>query len=301
MYLLPKLGAPYQKILTKHEANKRIMKLRPGFSVILASSKTRLLTLSRYPGELLIDIITPIVFALIPILIGKASAGRGAETIFARNTGTENYISYMLIGSCIFSIVFFAFWNVAYWLRSEMETGTIEALYLSPSHRIWVAGGISLYSLIRSIFSAAIAYILGSFLFGVNPFQGNIVLALLFIIIGIIPLYGMTLIFGAMVLRVKQANTLVNLMQWIVSFLMGVFFPIAMLPAFLRVLALLFPPTWMNIGARASILGIEYFFTEWYLDLAVLWGFTIFAPLFGYWAFRSAENKIRSNEGVGTF
>jgi len=277
------------------------MNLQAGFSVILASGKTRLLTLSRYPGELLIDIVTPIAFALIPILIGRGSADSGAETNFAINTGTENYVSYMLIGSCIFSIVFFAFWNVAYWLRSEMETGTIEALYLSPTHRIWVAGGISLYSLVRGILMAIIAYILGSILFGVNPFRGDILLALVFIIIGIVPLYGMTLVFGAIVLRIKQANTLINLMLWVVSFFMGVFFPIAMLPASLRVVALLFPPTWMTNGARASMLGIGYFFNEWYFDLAVLWGFTLLAPLFGYWVFRSVENKIRSNEGVGTY
>jgi ABC-2 type transport system permease protein len=158
-----------------------------------------------------------------------------------------------------------------------------------------------LYSLIRGISAAVVAYILGSFLFGANPFQGNLVLALIFIVIGAVPLYGMTLIFGAIVLRVKEANSLVNLMQWIVSFLMGVFFPIAMLPAFLRGMALLFPPTWMTNSARASILGVGYFLDEWYFDLAVLWGFVIFAPLFGYWVFRLVENDIRRKEGVGTF
>lgn len=283
------------------EVSKLTKGLQSGLSVILASNKMRFLALSRYPGQILIDIITPIVFALIPILIGRATSGNNADTIFSRNTGTENYISYMLIGSCVFSVVFFAFWQVAYWLRSEMETGTIEALYLSPTHRIWVAGGTALYSLIRSISAAVIAYIFGSFLFGVNPFHGNLVLALIFIVIGAIPLYGMTLIFGAVVLRVKEANSLVNLMQWVVSFLMGVFFPISMLPAFLRGMALLFPPTWMTNGARAAILGVGYFLNKWYLDLAVLWGFIIFAPLFGYWVFRSVENDIRRKEGVGTF
>lgn len=284
-----------------NQTNSQRMNVRSGLSVVFASSKMRLLTLSRYPGQLLVDIITPIVFALMPILIGQASAGGEAEAVFAGNTGTGNYISYMLIGACIFSIVFFAFWHVAYWLRAEMETGTIEALYLSPTHRIWVAGGTALYSLIRGILAAAIAYFLGSILFGVNPLQGNLLLALIFILVGAVPLYGLTLVFGALVLRLKQANTLVNLMQWIVSFLMGIFFPIAILPAFLRFTALLFPPTWMTNGARASILGISYFFDEWYLDLAILWGFVIFAPLFGYWVFRSVENGIRRNEGVGTF
>jgi ABC-2 type transport system permease protein len=283
------------------KSNMLAMELRSGISVILASSKMSFLTLSRYPWQILVDIITPILFALIPIFIGRATAGYDAQMVFSSNTGTDNYISYMLIGSCIFSIVYFAFWNVAYWLRGEMETGTIEALYLSPTHRIWVAGGTALYSLIRSVVLASIAFLLGSFIFGANPFQGNFGLALLFITIGAIPLYGMTLIFGAVVLRIKEASALINLMQWLVSFLMGVFFPIAILPAFLRGIALLFPPTWVTNGTRASLLGVEYFLSEWYFDLAVLWGFVIFVPLIGYRVFTSVENSIRRNEGIGTF
>lgn len=260
-----------------------------------------MLTASRYPGQLLIDIVTPIVFASMPILLGKATAGDHAEAAFALNAGTTNYVAYMLIGSGVFSIVFNAFWHIAYWLRWEMETGTIEALYLSPAHRIWVAVGTALYSLIRGFFSATVAYILGSFVMGSNPCQGEILLALAFIAVGVIPLFGMTLFMGALVLKVKQANALINLMQWAVSFLMGVFFPISVFPPLLKVFSLLFPPTWMNNGVRAAILGIGYFFEKWYFDLAVLWVFMIIAPAAGYWAFRRVETGIRRNEGVGTF
>ena len=125
-------------------------------------------------------------------------------------------------------------------------------------------------------------------------FQGNISLALLFITVGAIPLYGITLIFAAVVLRVKEASALVNLMQWLISFLMGVFFPLALLPAFLRNIALLFPPTWMTNGARASLLGVGYFLKEWYFDLSVLWGFVFLAPLIGYNP--ALENHLQTHQ-----
>ena len=38
-------------------------------------------------------------------------------------------------------------------------------------------------------------------------------------------------------------------MQWVVSFLMGIFFPIAIFPPAVRFLSLIFPPTWMTNGA----------------------------------------------------
>ncbi len=277
------------------------LRIRSNLAVVLASTRMRLLTISRYPGQLLLDIVIPIVFAAMPILLGRATAGANAEKIFAANTGTTNYVAYMLIGSSVFMIVSYAFWHMAYWLRWEQEIGTLEALYLSPTNRIWVAAGTALYSCLRGIFSASAAYLLGSLVLNVKPFSGQVVVAFLFILSGLIPLYGLTLLFGALVLKVKEANALINLMQWGISFLMGVFFPIAFFPAALKALSLLFPPTWMTNGVRSALLGVGYFFREWYLDLAVLWAFMLVTPLVGYWVFMKTENNVRSHEGVGQF
>jgi ABC-type multidrug transport system permease subunit len=111
----------------------------------------------------------------------------------------------------------------------------------------------------------------------------------------------LTLLFGALVLKVKEANALINLMQWGISFLMGIFFPIAFFPPLVRLASLLFPPTWMTNGVRSALLGVGYFFQEWYLDLAVLWAFMLVAPLLGYWVFTRVEIGVRRNEGVGQF
>ncbi|HEX9092083.1 MAG TPA: ABC transporter permease [Anaerolineales bacterium] len=274
--------------------------LRSNFSVLLASFRMRMMTITRYPGQLISDIVIPIVFAYMPILLGRASSANPAAT-FEANTGTSNYIAYMLIGSSVFTLVNFAFWHVAYWLRWEQEAGTLEALYLAPTHRIWVVAGTALYSCLRGIFSALAAYLLGSLILNVNPFQGEVLLALVFILVGLIPLYSLTLLYGALVLKVKEANALVNLMQWGVSFFMGIFFPITIFPPLLKVIALLFPPTWMTNGVRSALLGVGFFFKAWYLDLAVLWAFVLVTPFLGYWIFNRTEISVRRNEGVGQF
>ena len=41
--------------------------LRTNLFVTLASARMRLLTITRYPGQLLLEIIIPIVFAAMPI------------------------------------------------------------------------------------------------------------------------------------------------------------------------------------------------------------------------------------------
>jgi ABC-2 type transport system permease protein len=274
---------------------------RTNLSAMLASTRMRLLNVARYPGQVLMDIVIPIVFAAMPILLGRATAGGDAAAVFEANTGTANYVGFMIIGASAFSMVSYAFWHIAYWIRWEMETGTLEALYLSPTSRLWVAAGTSLYSLIRSVLAALVSYFLGSWILGVNPVQGELLLALAFLVVGAIPLYGVALLFGAVVLKLKDASALINVMQWGVSFLMGVFFPISIFPPFIKVVALLFPPTWMTNGVRSALLGVGYFFGEWYFDLAVLWVFLIIAPFVGYQVFLKVENGIRRNEGVGQY
>jgi ABC-2 type transport system permease protein len=276
------------------------MKLYPYFSVMFASFRMRLTTITRYPGQVVMDIFIPIVFAYMPILLGR-SAGTNATLNFSNNTGTDNYVAFMLIGSSVFTLVNFAFWHVAYWLRWEQESGTLEGLYLAPTHRVWVVAGTALYSCARGLFSACAAYLIGSLVMGLNPFQGEMLLALVFILVGLIPLYSLTLLYGAVILKVKEANALVNLMQWGVSFLMGVFFPIAIFPPMLKLISLMFPPTWMTNGVRSALLGVGYFFEEWYLDLAMLCAFLLIAPLVGYWIFNHTEVSVRKNEGVGQF
>lgn len=276
------------------------MALRDNFSVLFASFRMRLTTITRYPGQLVMDIFIPIIFAYMPILLGRAS-GTNPEATFYANTGTSNYIAYMLIGSAVFTLVSFAFWHVAYWLRWEQEAGTLEALYLAPTHRIWVVAGTALYSCLRGLFSAMAAYLIGSLVLNVNPFQGEVFLALIFILAGLIPLYSLTLLYGAIILKVKEANSLVNLMQWGVSFFMGIFFPIAIFPPMLKAIALLFPPTWMTNGVRSALLGVGFFFQAWYYDLAVLLGFVFITPFLGYWVFNRTEISVRRNEGVGQF
>jgi ABC-2 type transport system permease protein len=274
---------------------------RQHLSAALAETRLRLINASRYPGQLMMDIILPIIFAAMPMLLGRATAGPDAAANFAANTGTANYVAYLLIGANVFTIVSNAFWHIAHWVRFEQETGTLEAVYLTPTSSVTLIGGVSLYSAVRGVGSALIAYFLGCLVFGVNPIQGDVLLALLFIFVGIIPLYGLTFLFGAVVLKLKESNSLINLMQWVVSFLMGIFFPVTVLPPFLRLVAQLFPPTWMVNGVRSSLLGVGYFLENWYLDMAMLWAFLLVAPLFSIWVFRRVESGLRRNDGIGKF
>ena len=113
-------------------------------SAALAETRLRLINVSRYPGQLAMDLIVPLVLAAMPMLLGQAVAGKAAAANFQAHTGTASYVAYLLIGSNIFTLVSGSFWHLANWVRFEQETGTLEAVYMAPTHSIVLASGVAL-------------------------------------------------------------------------------------------------------------------------------------------------------------
>ncbi|MEE9237853.1 MAG: ABC transporter permease [Thermoplasmata archaeon] len=276
---------------------------RSSLGVILTVLKARFLIISRYRGSLFLESLLPLIFAAMPILIGIAVAGGDAAAgqNFQANVGTADYKLYMLLGASVFIVVSTMLWIVGFWIRREMEMGTLESIYLSPAKRIHVISGIASYAFIRSSIAFVAALAVGSLVFGVNPFRGEVYAAVAFLLLGLVPLWGLAFLFGALILKIKEANSVINSLQWVVSFFMGVFFPIAAFPPILRYVALTFPPTWMNQGVRASLLNLSYFFESWYIHTAVMFVFAAVVPLLGYSIFLSTEKRLKRKEGVGQY
>jgi hypothetical protein len=66
-------------------------------------------------------------------------------------------------------------------------------------------------------------------------------------------------------------------------------------------LSLLFPPTWLTQGLRSALLDIPYFSNNGWLDLGVLFLFSLAMPFLGYLAFARVEKSLKSSSGLGEF
>jgi len=265
--------------------------------------KSKWTIISRYKGFLVFEMIFPTIFAALPIIMGIAFAGSidAARANFMLQTGTENFVSYMVIGSGIYFIVNTALWNFGMQLRWDQQSGVLESYYLTttPVPVYLMASG--LYALTRSSISFVIGFLIACAVFQVNPTEGDLLFAILFLLIGILPVYGLAFIFGAIILRYKQANTIMGITQWLVSLFMGIFFPITMLPWILRKMAYGFPPSWVTTDVRASLLGLEYYLGSWWADLSMLAFFGILFPIFGYYFYHKIETGSKKNAGLGQF
>jgi ABC-2 type transport system permease protein len=285
---------------------------RPGWraslSVIWNVFRARLKIITRYKGAVLLESIIPVVFAGLPILLGSAVAGseqQAADNFFAY-TGTAgrtaaDFRLYMMMGSNTFMVVSLMLWLIGYWVRREQETGTLEALYLAPAKRLHVLAGVTSYTLVRSLTAFLTATVLGSLLFQVNPLDGPFAAAIGFLVLGIPALWGISFFFGALVMRIKEANSVIQLLQWVLAFAMGVYFPVTVFPLLLRWTAMAFPPTLMNDAIRSTLLGIASIYGPWYVVLGLMLMAAWTVPLLGFRFFGFVERRVKRDQGVGQF
>ena len=212
-----------------------------------------------------------------------------------------DYVAYIIIGANVFGSVTAGMWLFGFFIRREQMLGTLESISMSPAHKLGLLGGLTLYVTLRSLFTFVAGYFIGCIIFGLNPFAGNFLLALFVLSLGLIPIYGLSFLLGALILKVKEANSLLNTLQWGLGIIMGVFFPVTALPVYLRFFAYIFPGYFVNHTVQATITNLGYFFGNLYFDLSILFLFALVCPLLGYTVYNKVEGRIKKSEGIGQF
>jgi len=275
--------------------------LRACLNIAAWSAYARYRTLASYPGWFLLDVFIPIIIAAVPILLGRAVGGAETQINFAQRVGTANYPAFLLIGANTFMMTLYSLWDMGLWLRKEQQTGTLESLYLTPAGRGWILAGVAAFHLIRGLINFVLSYFVGCWVFGINPLQGNYAIAFVFLAAGMLPFYAVSIVYGAVVLRFKETNSLVRIAQSLLTLAMGIYYPVTVLPPLARALALLLPPTWTTNGIRAALLDTSYLLGAWPRDVAVLVGMCLIGPPLALSLLRRTERSLQRGAGVGEF
>jgi ABC-2 type transport system permease protein len=232
-------------------------------------------------------------------LFGAAFAVGGRQLGLAASLGTDDLAGFLFMGGVVSSIVAMAFWVMAFSLRTEMDTGTLEASWLTPTRRETLVLGRGIWGLMLVGLIQAALFAIGIAFFGLEV-RPEAALAAPAIALSLVGAAGVGYLVAAAVIVMKEANFFVDTTQFLFSMLSGVAFPISVLPAFAQAVAVLLPTTWAveilryhSLGARpVADLGAEY------VALAVT--SAAFLPL-GVGTFRRADRWLRVHGTVGQY
>ena len=262
--------------------------LRAAFAI----ARKDIRSFSRYPVAVASTVFTPLYQFVIPaFLFGAAFAVNGRQAGLSATLGTEDLPGFIFLGGLVGGLISIAFWGIAFSLRSEMDMGTLEPSWLTPTHHETLVIGRALGSMFWFVLSQAALFAIGIWLLGLR-LRAEMLLALPALVLAVLAMVGIAYLLAAVVLLIREANFFVDTMQFAVGTMSGTAFPVTLLPGVLQPVALALPTTYAIDILRSQALGSRPLFDTGleYVVLVVLTALTY--PL-GRWAFARAERTVR--------
>lgn len=251
----------------------------------------------RYPLNAVSNIFQPIIWITPVYFMGKAFSVNGQALGFAAYGGTADYMSFILLGTVLTNFILTVFWGMGYALKEDMDAGVLESNWLTPVPRLLILVGRTLSSLLVTTITSGIMLAISAALFGFHP-TGSTLAALLTAIPMLIGLYGFGFAFAAIVLLMREANTLVDVSSFLVQGFSGTNFPVKSLPNWLIPIALILPLTYGLDAVRGFLLQSETLLPL-QVEIAILIVFMFVMVWFGAWVFHRVERHVRTLGTLG--
>ncbi|HMN28980.1 MAG TPA: ABC transporter permease [Caldilineaceae bacterium] len=251
----------------------------------------------RYPLNAVFRVLQPIIWLTPVYFLGRSFQTANGNVGFAAYTGTTDYMSFILIGAMLNSYIGAVFWGIGYSLKSEMDSGVLESNWLAPVPRFGFLVGQTVANLaVTTVVNVGILF-MGWLLFGFQ-IDGNLIQALAVALPMLLALYGFGFGFAALVLILRDANTLVDVSDFLVSSLSGSQFPVRALPAFLLPLSLALPLTYGLDAVRGLLINTTTLLPIAY-EFAILLLFLIVMVPLGSLVFQLVERRCKQRGTIG--
>ena len=231
-----------------------------------AIARKELRIFARYRLNAVNRVVQPLYQILIPgILLGATFAIGGEAVGLADTAGTSDIIGYLFLGMLALNLASAGFWGVAFSIRLELDAGTLEPGWLTPTRRETFVIGMTGAALLVAVVSTVILVLIGIWLFGAE-LAPRLAIAVPILTIASVGVLGIGYLVGAVVMRMREANFFVDAADFIFVAFSGAAFPILVLPDAVRWVSYLLPTTHALDLMRVAALD-----TRPLLPLAVEW------------------------------
>ena len=245
----------------------------------------------RYWAWELVWLVYLIVNALSVTYIG---ASAGAIT-GVKNINVNSFILYLLIGTSVWSYLSVTFDGVTDIINMERWEGTIEYTFMAPISRFTHLIGSCWYAVVHGLLFTFIQLVVVGAFFHLDLSHANYLTAVFMLLIGSVSFIGFGI--GAAILPLlytEKGMQMSFIVRAILLLISGVYYPISVLPIWMRPLASVSPATYVLYGLRAGLMNGQVIWS------AEIWSYTwpliltaiISVPL-GVYVFSIAERYAK--------
>ncbi len=261
------------------------------FRALMAIARKDWITYWRYPLSAVSSVLQPIVWLTPVYFMGLAFSVNGKALGFAAYSGTSDYMSFILLGTALSNFIGAVFWGMGYSLKNDMDAGVLESNWLAPLPRPLLLVGRTLTNLLITTITSLLMLFIAGLIFGFYP-TGSALAAMLTALPMLIGLYGFGFAFAALVLLMREANTMVDISSYLVQLFSGANFPVTVLPRWLLPVALALPLTYGFDAVRGWLLETKTLLPI-PVEIAMLVGFMFLMIWLGLRVFRALERRVR--------
>lgn len=211
-----------------------------------------------------------------------------------------DYFAFVLLGIAFSSYQSVGMHSFSENLREEQVTGTLESLLAAPVGLPALLLGFAQWDILYATSQTALYLLAGTAVFGASFHAAGLPAALLIFALTLTSCAGLGLFSAAFILMFKRGDPVAWLVAAASELLGGVYFPVAILPDWLRTLSLFIPMTHSLEGMRLALLKSASV-REVAPQAAALALFTaVFLPL-GAVFFRKALARAKKDGSLGHY
>ena len=239
------------------------------------------------------------IFSVLGIFFSSATIFFIAKLIPGNNVSQlvpygGDYFSFVIVG-LVFSELLNTFeTSMPGQIRQAQVSGTLESLFLTQTNIPVVLVGLSLFPFVFSLIRISFYFLLGILFFGIKLRAVNWLAMSLIFVLGSVCFLSIGILSASFIMVYKMGNPINYVFGTISGLLGGVFFPVAVLPPWIKWLSYLFPLTHTLEGARKGLLVSASFSAILPSIMALVVFGVIFFPLSLY-VFRIAVRKAKKD------
>ena len=234
------------------------------------------------------------LYSLVSVLsIGFLASGLASLGFEENGFNLHQAQLYLLVGALLWSYLSLVFFEVAFAISWERWEGTIEYTFMAPIRRVTHLLGICTFALLYGIIRTALVGLVVTITFGLDLSHADVGAAAAILAIATFPLIGLGILTSILpLLSPEKGDQMTIGIQGFLLLVSGVYYPISVLPAPLRLVGELSPLTYTLSGMRDALLNGSHLSAQLPIVGVLLLMGLVLVPA-GLWVFARAEARAK--------
>ena len=182
----------------------------------------------------------------------------------------EDYTKYVIFGSGFMGVWLMVMSFGGMSITAERLQGTLELLFLTPVSLFSFTFGKILSSAVSGMFSLVAVFFVGAFILQLPLTIKSPFLFCVSVVLTVFTLASFGLILASVYMLTRRVQYFMNLFQSMIYVLTGVFFPISLLPVWVRPFSYVLSLTWSLDAIRITVAEDAWTSSMFWVDITVV-------------------------------